>query len=1259
MSKASQGSSVPPGASKQFQALVKAIGESGNNHEEERIIRQEVKVLARALKEPNIAPRQMKEYLIRLMYCEMLGHEVPFGYIHAVKFAQHTTLMEKRVGYLAVSVLLHENHELILLLVNTIQRDLKSTNVVEICMALTAICRLINEDMIPALLPMVEAKLSHNREIVRKKAVLALHRFQSRSPSSVAHLQDHVRRALCDKDPGVMAASLNLFHDMSLTDPTRFKDLTPSFVSILKQLVEQRLPRDFDYHRVPAPWVQIKLLQILAILGQDDQSASEAMYEVIRECLRRADIQSSAAYAVLYECIRTVTSIYPSPQLVELAARSVGRFLRSGNNNLKYLGITALSSIVQVNPIYASEHQLVVIDCLDDPDETLKRKTLDLLCKMTNPANVTVITEKLISYLSSTVDRYLRKDLVPRIIQLAERFAPDNMWFLETMNSLFEIGGDLVQPDVAHNLMRLIAEGTEDEQVDQGLRVFAAETYIDMLETPNLPDVLVQTMSWVVGEYAYLATEYDQAVVLEMVASLLERKFTDDLETKSWVITAITKLVAQTGMYPDALQHVIARHSASVSTDVQQRCQELGSLVQNPSTMKAVLPLDASCEDIDVDEDLCFLNGFVQNALAQGARPYNPPVVEVPVAKAEPLQIKSSGFIFDAYDAPTEPTHLQHKEPLAASGPGDAPTLSSSGGAPSASSGQGLGGPSDGLKVASRRWGKSGDLQKQPAPTAAPAASTTSSSSSAGIFSQPAASKPAAPAAPIDPSQPPSLHVYQPGGGSTTSSSSSAAPARYEEPEDPEEARKKQLASALFASAPTTTRAAGRTSRARKGAGATASAGWSQNSSGASQGGASQGNLLGDLMGSGISAPSSAPAGGSSGLDLLGLDLGGSSSTDSVPAVPPPSYSAQGPDLLGGSLMGGGDSLLGGLDGFGGLGGSSMTQPAPAPAPTQTPLAAASQPMFDLLGGLGGETPATSSAAASGLMSAAAPAAAAAQPSVDLLGGDLLGGPVSPSPAASAMPSMSGLSLEEDGTDIPASLKQFDYSEAGVELSRDPHLAVQCARVWKPEGLVVVLYLTNKDQTRHLSGVVTRLDIPAGVTRVPTSGFADDFNDNQCTDNIRPGGTARHVLSFSTQAPSSGLSLKGQVTYTDPQLSVKNVYFSQSFNAGDFLRARAIDTDRFGALWSSTSGERKQKISGSSIKTPEDFMACSESEIHAHPVQIIGQEAILCAQVLQFVDSTCLIHAKLSATGIEITVRSPATQFSEAVMRHYASVLKF
>lgn len=129
---------------------------------------------------------------------------------------------------------------------------------------------------------------------------------------------------------------------------------------------------------------------------------------------------------------------------------------------------------------------------------------------MTNPANVIVIVEKLLSYLRTTVDVFLRKDLVPRITQLAERFAPDNAWFVDTMNSLFEFAGDLVQPEVAFNLMRLIAEGTEDDEADNELRISAAESYIELLEKNKLPDLLACTMSWVVGEYVTQTPKEDE-----------------------------------------------------------------------------------------------------------------------------------------------------------------------------------------------------------------------------------------------------------------------------------------------------------------------------------------------------------------------------------------------------------------------------------------------------------------------------------------------------------------------------------------------------------------------------------------------------------------------------------------------------------------------------------------------------------------------------------------------------------------------------
>uniref|UniRef100_A0A3B5K4D5 Adaptor related protein complex 4 subunit epsilon 1 n=1 Tax=Takifugu rubripes TaxID=31033 RepID=A0A3B5K4D5_TAKRU len=214
---------------------------------------------------------QMKELMVRAIYCEMLGYDASFAYIHAIKLAQQGTALEKRVGYLAVSLFLNESHELLLLLVNTVLKDLQSTNLIEVCMALTVVSQIFPKDMIPAILPLVEEKLNNPKEIIRRKAVLALYKFYLIAPTQVQHIPNKFRKALCDKDPGVMTASLHIYLQMIQENPESYKDLTSSIVTILKQVVGGKLPIDFNYHSVPAPWLQIQLLRILALLGKNDQ----------------------------------------------------------------------------------------------------------------------------------------------------------------------------------------------------------------------------------------------------------------------------------------------------------------------------------------------------------------------------------------------------------------------------------------------------------------------------------------------------------------------------------------------------------------------------------------------------------------------------------------------------------------------------------------------------------------------------------------------------------------------------------------------------------------------------------------------------------------------------------------------------------------------------------------------------------------------------------------------------------------------------
>ena len=52
---------------------------------------------------------------------------------------------------------------------------------------------------------------------------------------------------------------------------------------------------------MPAPWIQSKILEILASLGADDIEASKKMYDVLREVLKKADDMGiNIGYALVY-----------------------------------------------------------------------------------------------------------------------------------------------------------------------------------------------------------------------------------------------------------------------------------------------------------------------------------------------------------------------------------------------------------------------------------------------------------------------------------------------------------------------------------------------------------------------------------------------------------------------------------------------------------------------------------------------------------------------------------------------------------------------------------------------------------------------------------------------------------------------------------------------------------------------------------------------------------------------------------------------
>jgi hypothetical protein len=77
-----------------------------------------------------------------------------------------------------------------------------------------------------------------------------------------------------------------------------------------------------------------------------------------------------------------------------------------------------------------------------------------------------------------------------QVCELAERYAPDPRWFIGVLSEVFALGGDHVDEQLAHNLMRLVAEQ------EASLQRAAVGIYLEQLQRPKLPEILLRVCSW-------------------------------------------------------------------------------------------------------------------------------------------------------------------------------------------------------------------------------------------------------------------------------------------------------------------------------------------------------------------------------------------------------------------------------------------------------------------------------------------------------------------------------------------------------------------------------------------------------------------------------------------------------------------------------------------------------------------------------------------------------------------------------------------
>jgi hypothetical protein len=158
-----------------------------------------------------------------------------------------------------------------------------------------------------------------------------------------------------------------------------------------------------------------------------------------------------------------------------------------------------------------------------------------------------------------------------------------------------------------------------------------SQAVTDAAAFTSVPDVLVAVLCWVLGEYGHLPSCGLSLADCASRLSILAQRAGLETATRGYALDAVIKLTVGRGLpLPPAAGRLQAAFAASRHVELSQRAGEWAALAARaPSGLpRAVLPVDASSEDIAVEEEMPFLAAFVAEALSAGAKPYAPPAPE-------------------------------------------------------------------------------------------------------------------------------------------------------------------------------------------------------------------------------------------------------------------------------------------------------------------------------------------------------------------------------------------------------------------------------------------------------------------------------------------------------------------------------------------------------------------------------------------------------------------------------------------------------
>jgi AP-1 complex subunit gamma-1 len=118
-----------------------------------------------------------------------------------------------------------------------------------------------------------------------------------------------------------------------------------------------------------------------------------------------------------------------------LAVNILGRFLLNSDKNIRYVALNTLLRTVQADISAVQRHRSTILECLKDPDVSIRRRAMELSFALINAQNIRTMTKELIIFLEKS-DAEFKAQCSSCMVLAAERYAPTIRWHLDTLLSV-------------------------------------------------------------------------------------------------------------------------------------------------------------------------------------------------------------------------------------------------------------------------------------------------------------------------------------------------------------------------------------------------------------------------------------------------------------------------------------------------------------------------------------------------------------------------------------------------------------------------------------------------------------------------------------------------------------------------------------------------------------------------------------------------------------------------------------------------------